>query len=1015
VEEGQARLRALVELERAARADIEQKLAHATAALQEAEERHRAAMAAAAEQMARHQAQYEIGMARSAATWEMVDEQLREAAIEVERSRREQASAAATVERLSRRESELSSLLAEATAARLGLEGRLAERERDLETQIEQEIEKRNGIEKTLAQAVNDLASRVADVERLTEREAELTSMLADATTSHSDLERRFAATEAAFEDASARATRERLAAARKAAEREAELDGEIQQERAARAALEQAVADAHAALHDAQQRHDAALTASASELADRQAQFDRELTQTAADRDDLAQKLTDAEVALDQVRRDYQSAGADVERLTGREADLTSRLADVQADRDSLAHRLAEAAAAIGDAADREKALEGQLADRQAQFDRELTQAAADRDGLAQRLIGAEVARDALEIRLAEAVNVIADANQRAVQERAAAAQREANLEARLAQALDARDALERTLAEARAAALDAERSFNEEANALRTHALEQAARFEARSADERLEHERRMAEAQDCNRHLMLERDALQQTLSAAEERLRRLDGEHREACERFERDRAAADTDIRRLTAERLETERRLEDAHRDQQAAEAARAEQQETFGNTLAARDHEIEHLQRTLAAANEALEAAKGRQEVLQAEADRVPRLQAQLDESGAESRRIFQQAPLAMFRCTRDGALIQANGAWTTLVRRRVEELRGPDFAAAVFESPGDLSWLIEHCLSTKAKESIETTVRRRDGARLFVRLSAYAPASDVIEIAVEDFTRLRVLQDRLGQAHRMEAVGRLASEVAMACGRLLNDVHQNVQQWLMDAGSSAASRQQREMLLDDLTRAAGQLQQLVAYGDKQTRTATLVDLNTVMRDLAPVLKRVAGDDVEVQLPDNSPSLNVDVETERVERVLVNLAAYGRERMPFGGRLTIEIGTSIVDRRFAAKYPNVRPGPHALITVTEMRRAARSDALLELRDESTAHGLRGRVARKPGVDLRTLQGLVGECGGHLWMRVQPLGDIVAKIRLPLLTSYDQTHPAAAGGRGRTATRWFQH
>ncbi|MGE5242911.1 MAG: hypothetical protein ACM3SQ_01605, partial [Betaproteobacteria bacterium] len=40
VEEGQARLRALVELERAARADIEQKLAHATAALQEAEERH---------------------------------------------------------------------------------------------------------------------------------------------------------------------------------------------------------------------------------------------------------------------------------------------------------------------------------------------------------------------------------------------------------------------------------------------------------------------------------------------------------------------------------------------------------------------------------------------------------------------------------------------------------------------------------------------------------------------------------------------------------------------------------------------------------------------------------------------------------------------------------------------------------------------------------------------------------------------------------------------------------------
>jgi len=37
---------------------------------------------------------------------------------------------------------------------------------------------------------------------------------------------------------------------------------------------------------------------------------------------------------------------------------------------------------------------------------------------------------------------------------------------------------------------------------------------------------------------------------------------------------------------------------------------------------------------------------------------------------------------------------------------------------------------------------------------------------------------------------------------------------------------------------------------------------------------------------------------------------------------------------------------------------------------------------------------------------------------MVAKIRLPLVTSYDQTDPRALpprGGRGRTLTRWFQH
>ena len=65
--------------------------------------------------------------------------------------------------------------------------------------------------------------------------------------------------------------------------------------------------------------------------------------------------------------------------------------------------------------------------------------------------------------------------------------------------------------------------------------------------------------------------------------------------------------------------------------------------------------------------------------------------------------------------------------------IQRLLDELRGADFAAKVLESPNDLSWLIEHCLSTRTKESIETALRRKDGGRLLVRLSACASASSV------------------------------------------------------------------------------------------------------------------------------------------------------------------------------------------------------------------------------------------------------------------------------------------
>ena len=106
--------------------------------------------------------------------------------------------------------------------------------------------------------------------------------------------------------------------------------------------------------------------------------------------------------------------------------------------------------------------------------------------------------------------------------------------------------------------------------------------------------------------------------------------------------------------------------------------------------------------------------------------------------------------------------------------------------------------------------------------------------------------------------------------------------------------------------------------------------------------------MKRVAGDEVDVHLADTASSLNVDVGAERIERLFVNLASYGRERMPFGGQLKIELGTTVVDRRFAAKHPNVRLGPHALITVTENRRAEQANPF----EKSKANHIVDRILR---------------------------------------------------------------
>ena len=956
------------QLERAVRVDQDLKLVQATATIQEAEHRHQSAIAAAAEQLARSQAQYEIGMARAAATRDMVNEQFREAAIEVERVRLRHAAAVADAKRLARREAELSAQLDSANRTRGVLESRLADAETALhagERKISEEIDKRRGVEDTLAQALG--ASTAAE-------QSHASAMSAAAAQSQ-ELQEALSAARDASEA-------ELMAAGKRAAERKADLEEQIRHERAARAELEENIADARAALAEARRENQSATADVArliereasltSELAERQAHFDGERAEAEAKRGELTTQLREVEEARDQARREQQSAVADITRLTEREAALDGRLKEERATRDALERDVALAAAALRDEQERHSVglatAAAELAERQAQFDRERAEAEAKRESLTAQLREVEEARDQAR---REQQSAVADITR--------LTEREAVLDGRLKEERATRDALERDVALAAAALRDEQER----------HRVGLAT-ADAELAERQAQFDRERAEAE-------AKRGELTTQLREVEEARDHARRDHESAVSDFTRVTEHAAAEREAAAACRTDLEARMSQANEKIEILQETLDRLTREHAAVLATRDNDIEQLRISHTAGLEQLEV--------------------KLQKSRADNHRLFQQGPLPMFRCTKDGALTQANRMLTFLLgRRSPDELRGADWAAAVFESPNDLSWLIERCLGSRGKESTETTWRRKDGSRLWVRLSACATSSDLIEASVEDLTPIRVLNDRLSQAHRMEAVGRLATEVAVTCGSLLGGVHQNAQQLLMTDDSNSVSRHRGEMLLDEISRAAGLLRQLAAYGDEESRKPATVELRTVVRDVAPVLKRVAGDAVEVELPAASAPLNVDAGAERVQRLLVNLAAYGRERMPLGGRLKIELGTTVVDRHFAAKHPNVRLGPHALVTVTESRRATRTDGSLQLHDDEAGSSSRS-VAVQTGVDLGTLQELVAECGGHLWMTVEGGGDMVVKIRLPLVTSYGEPprRTSARGGRVRTLGHWFQH
>jgi hypothetical protein len=540
----------------------------------------------------------------------------------------------------------------------------------------------------------------------------------------------------------------------------------------------------------------------------------------------------------------------------------------------------------------------------------------------------GPDTSGDDLQERLARATSALTEAESRHQSEMAAAAAQLADQKAACELALARNAAIWAMVDEQlREAALGVERARQSQAAAVAdaARASQRATELEAQAAEDR---DRRRAMEQSLEQAAR-ERDEAEtrhaSALTAAAVKAGDLESELQRAHEESE-SRAA---EIQRLAGQEADLASRLAQAV-------SGHAELERRLHATEAA-IHEADAL------------ATRERLAACQRAAEREAELDGQL-QLERNVRADLERAAEAAEKAARDERELyeQALAASTT----HVEELE-----ARLSREVREL---------TSARDAAIDDARRREAA---------------LAEALEDASQVPRLRQRIELAHRMEAVGRLASEAAATCGSLIADVHQNVQ-WLVMSNSDHVIRQRGESVLDDVTRVAGLLRQLSGYVEENGREPA-ADLCALVRDLEPVLRRVAGQDVALRLPESGAPVRLDLSSERVERLLVNLASYGRERMPEGGRLAIDLATVVVDHESAARHTGLRAGSHALITMTRSRAATE-----QAPDDSGPRSRRSN--RTPGVELGALQSHVGECGGHLWINIDPQGDMVSKLHLPL-------------------------
>ena len=265
---------------------------------------------------------------------------------------------------------------------------------------------------------------------------------------------------------------------------------------------------------------------------------------------------------------------------------------------------------------------------------------------------------------------------------------------------------------------------------------------------------------------------------------------------------------------------------------------------------------------------------------------------------------------------------------------------------------------------------------------------------------------TALRESEELLRQSQKMEAIGRLAGGVAHDFNNLLTAIGGYCSLALLEFPDDDPRREYLEEIQRAGERGASLTKQLLASGRKQVLTPRLLDLNALVDDLTSLLRRVIGEDVELEWARGSAPAVIFADAGQVEQVIMNLAVNARDAMPGGGALSIASSSVLVDLG-APRAPDDPPTPYVLLTVTDTGHGMDEETMARMFEPFFTTKDPGKGT---GLGLSTVYGIVEQLSGFVRARSAPGQGTTFEIYFPererasLSTYPESVAPVARGG-----------
>lgn len=352
--------------------------------------------------------------------------------------------------------------------------------------------------------------------------------------------------------------------------------------------------------------------------------------------------------------------------------------------------------------------------------------------------------------------------------------------------------------------------------------------------------------------------------------------------------------------------------------------------------------------------------------------------------------RTYVENAPEGIFITDVEGRYIDVNPAACRMTGYSRAELLGMSIKqlAPPNSTPETFSYF--NNLKASGWTSAEIVMQRKDGVLIVTSLVAAAISperfigfcSDITDRKKAEEEKVK-LEEQLRQAQKMEAIGRLASGVAHDFNNILTGINGYADMAIQGLPTDDPLWSDIAEIRKAGEKAAGLINQLLAFSRKQVIKPQAVDPNQQLEDSQRMLRRIIGEDVELIFRP-APSLGrIMIDPTQLDQILVNLVVNSRDAMPGGGRL--EIATSKVFLS-EAEAETGAPGEYIAIAVSDNGCGMNEETQQRIFEPFFSTKKAGQGT---GLGLSTVYGIVRQNGGVIRVTSAPGAGTTFRLFFP--------------------------